>query len=60
MKNAFETVNNIWNYKNAAANFINVAEKLLDKKILQLPIEGPLSKAEIINNKKGKNFVSAN
>lgn len=57
-KNAFDTVENIWNYKVAAKNFVKFASDLNNKKDPKPVSDGPVSTANIINNQIGKTFVT--
>lgn len=56
--NAYNTINNTWNYKVAAKNFINFALDLCNKKDPKPASDGPVSIAPIINNKAGKLFIT--
>ncbi|MCI6272320.1 MAG: glycosyltransferase [Erysipelotrichaceae bacterium] len=55
-KNAYETITNTWNYKVAATRLVKLSKSILEKNILKFET-GPLSKAEIITNKKAKHFI---
>lgn len=55
-KQAYRTLAEEWNAKNAAVNFLKLAQSILNRKKIEIP-SGPCSVAEVVSQKKMYEFI---